>query len=94
MKKVFLFTILCLFSLPVFAQGSESSHGSFWSEYSSDEEAQALEQEKSANISTEDQWSELYNQMVYEKYGSTSSPGFLNRENIEPVRSNNGFSSN
>lgn len=93
MKKLFLFICLFLVLPPVFAQSGGTPGSEFGGGYLNPDDVQKSEpkpQQKSNP--TQDQWSELYNQTLYENYGSKDSPGFLNRENIEPEEDNNGFS--
>lgn len=82
-----------MISLPVFAQSGGTTGEEFGGGYLNPKDVQKGEQNppKTTNP-TQEQANELYNQMLYENYGSKNSPGFLNRENIEPEESNNGFS--
>lgn len=40
---------------------------------------------------SESDWDRMYDETVYERYGSTESPAFLNRENINPNESDYGY---
>lgn len=42
---------------------------------------------------TEDEWDKIYDQTIYNKYGSDESPAYLNRENMNPGESDYGYSS-
>lgn len=43
--------------------------------------------------SGEDEWDKIYDQTIYNKYGSDQSPAFLNRDNMNPGESDYGYSS-
>lgn len=43
---------------------------------------------------SEEEWNKIYDQMMYNKYGSDESPAFLNREKMNPSESEYGYDGN
>lgn len=83
---ILLIMCLCLFSYPAFAQSgnylssSESRQETDDDDYTPDYEGMYTDELSPS----ERVWQETVDQKVYENYGSTSSPAFSGRENINP----------
>lgn len=88
MKKFILFSLLictAFISSAVWADDSDSDVSGYnWIK-------QDQQNQEENDMIKRDQWDQIYNQTVDEKFGSDASPAFLNRENIDSPRTNNGF---
>lgn len=90
MKKIFLLILFLSFTgSPIFADNSKITN-----EKNLNLPAQTTPQKSNECQSSQSQqeWEQIYNQTINERYGSQESPAFLNRENIESVDDNDGFS--
>lgn len=86
MKKIILLMFLFLISYPVVAdnKGYNNSYSPFIKH-------QPAQQDTDDDIQlTQNPWDEMYNQIIDERFGSTESPAFLNRENIDSGECKNG----
>lgn len=80
-----MFICLCFCPLLAFADSS-SVDDTNWGVQPTLRPAQAITPEAS-----EDVWNQQRNNIIDEKYGCDTSPGFLNRDNINPNESDYGY---
>jgi len=77
---------MCLLSYPAMAQDEPDNTP----KENTNQQKQNVEPPTNPKGSESD-WDLMYDQTVFEKYGSTESPAFLNREKMNPNESDYGY---
>jgi len=84
--KVLLVLCMFLLSYPAIAQ-DETCNGT-------NENIQQPNKNQQPNVNpggSESDWDIMYDETIYERYGSTESPAFLNREEMNPNEGDYGY---